>query len=177
MKRLSMCTACCLAWVLAVGSAAASPEQAGQPIFHFELAYDASTGTSSAFIYGTLSRADIAAVKSWRGKLPVGYAADVGGSFVPTRLLGHLRDQLQNSTAPERDAALNWILDRMGSYSAMPTSSIPESVLSLVLGKEKSYWCGERTMPDGHCSSNCTASDNPRTCSGCGCAGEKTWPD
>jgi len=56
-------------------------------------------------------------------------------------------------------------------------SEIPGNVLSAVLGAEKSWYCGERALPDGHCPSDCTPTDNPKTCGGCGCAGEKTFPE
>ncbi len=174
---MSVLASRCLVVAVAIGSLGIWPTGAEEPVFQFETAYDASAGKSSAFIYGTLSRKDIAAVTGWLGKLPANYPADGRGSFVPTRLLGELRDQLKDSDAPEAKAALDWILDRMGFYSGAPVSQIPEAVLSPILGIETSKWCGVSTKLDGRCPSDCTPTDNPGTCSGCGCSGSKTWPD
>ena len=154
-----------------------SPAAANCGSFYFELGYDPATMTSASSIHGTISDADIAIVTGWEGKLPVGYDNTGSISYVPTRLLGELRDQLEQSQAPEAGDALGWIREKMGAYSSTPTPEIASNLLSAITGSEKSYFCGKKALPDGHCPSDCTPTDNPKTCSGCGCAGEKTFPD
>ncbi|MDQ7006313.1 MAG: hypothetical protein Q9Q40_03700 [Acidobacteriota bacterium] len=175
-RRKAAHALCCTLLSMAVAGVV-SPVTADCGSFYFELGYDPVTMSSAAIVHGTISEADIAVVNGWEGRLPVGYDTTGSISYVPTRLLGELRDQLEVSQATEAGDALGWIREKMGAYSSTPTQDIATHLLSAMTGSEKSYFCGKKALPDGHCPSDCTPSDNPKTCTGCGCAGEKTFPD
>ena len=167
---------CLIALVLLALPAAAAPPVA------LEFHYDVAANASVAVVRATGTN-EILARTEWEGRLPLGRDLE-GRTVVPTVVLARLRDILDEASSSEGSAetsaagAAKWVRSFMGDYADAPASTVGDGLLSLIVSREKSWWCGEKTMPDMSCPGDCKPADNsgPKECRGCGCAGEKEWP-
>ena len=139
------------------------------------LFWDDDTRTSKLYLLG--SDEAVIAELSWAVRLPAGYSQDYTIEYVPMRVLAHIRDQADQSSHSEASTAASWIRSKMGSWCDTPLNDIPGSILAPIDTGTTTHWCGKQTTGDGWCPNDCTATDDPYHCGGCGCAADKQFPD
>jgi hypothetical protein len=160
--------------VAAVSLSAATAVRGSDSPAALSFHYDPGTGTARAF----LEAADgtVLASHDWPGFLPSGFDSAGDSYYVPTRLLGQLRDAVERSRHPDAGEATAWLRVHMGFYAYAPTSSIPLNQMSgIPLGTETSEWCGDKVDTDKHCLGTCFSPCGVQSCCNCACKGTKTF--
>jgi hypothetical protein len=156
--------------VLAVGLAPAMA--APQLLFH----WDRESGTSQAVVQN--SDEDVLAEFPWGGALPRSYSGDEDETEVPVFLLAKLRDQLEPSSQPEADDALDFIRDLMGSYADTPVEELTPSLGSWIpyASVDVEEWCGTIVNSYGECTEPGDPSFRNALCQGFVCKRTRLKP-
>jgi hypothetical protein len=140
------------------------------------LHWDRGAGPSKAMV--TDSSDEILAAHSWSGALPREYLADTGEMEVPTIALGQLRDQLEQSLAPEATDALVFVRELMGALADIPVRELPP-ILGTWLRCSRyriSEWCGVSVTSEGECVADHQPGMVDSFCSGHACKGTEIRP-
>lgn len=157
--------------LILISCAAAAPAHASLSL---EFGRNTQGNASVAYISGH-DEATIAS-QSWSAALPSGFSTDESGIYVPTRLLGCLRDGASSSSHADAAAAVSWMRSLMGTYADTTVSSIPSTSISTVPAASGwAKWCGQTPGADMKCPLTCTPTDTTLVCSGCGCQGVMTF--
>jgi hypothetical protein len=148
--------------LVALLALAASAGAAQRVTFHA----DAVSGTTLAVL--ETHGGEAIASPTVAGSVPYTERA-TGLPLVPTRLLALLRDDA--AAQPGGRAAEAWLRGLLGDLADAPSSAVSSREMTTVLAGETSNWCGTLVDGDRRCPTDCKPSDDPKTCSGCGCAG------
>jgi hypothetical protein len=96
----------------------------------------------------------------------------------PTFLLGKLRDQLELSSQPEADDALDFIRDLMGPYADTPVDDLSPSLGTWIpyATVNVEEWCGTVVDADRECTEPGAPSFGTALCKGFVCKRTKLEP-
>ena len=118
----------------------------------------------------------VVAAEVWSEGLPAGHDAEDGAAYLPARVLAGLRDDVRESSSPDRARILAALGSMLGSYRSTPAADIPASLLVKAIHfAVKSFYCGEYVHTLTHeCMGSCisTCGVGKEKCCGCACYGE-----
>jgi hypothetical protein len=140
------------------------------------LHWDRESGTSNAVVLN--SDDDLLAEFPWGGALPRRYSAEPEEGEIPIFLLGKLRDQLEPSSQPEADDALDFIRELMGAYADTPVEALAPSLGSWIPYSSVNVeeWCGTTVNANNECTAPGDPSFRNALCMGFVCKRTKLTP-
>jgi len=169
MTRLMKFAALGLA-LLAVGSTQA--EGPPQLLLH----WDKGTASSRAVVKNPSG--DVLAEFPWSGALPRRLSLSAEEGEYPTFLLGKLRDQLELSSQPGSDEALDFVRDLMGPHADTPVGELPSLLGTWIPygSLDVEEWCGTVVNTYGECTEPGDPALGTTVCSNFACKRTRIQP-